>query len=564
MNARLRQLVLRGRLSGFLQTSHIYLRRWTPTQNPKSEIRNPKSTCTLFRPRPVERNLSCVVRRATQYENGLEDFLTGWTTLNDTFRSIRRASCVMRLAQTQLRNTHYAIRTTHIIIAVCVFLGLCVVAVGAVREPPLQRFLPPEFESGYVRPSPTTPSPRQDIYEYVDAAVLLAAIGLSSYLVAKKRNRRAIFSLMVFSLLYFGFWRKGCVCSVGAIQNITLAVFDRDYAVPVVVVIFFFLPLASTLLFGRTFCAAVCPLGAIQDLLIIPAFGGLLRPVSVPNWLESTLRLFAYVYLGAAVLFAATGSAFLICRYDPFVSFFHLSGNLNILILGACLLLIGLFIGRPYCRFVCPYGVILRQLSRISRWHVTITPGPRGSGDCVQCKLCEDSCPFGAIREPTVDWPAQDYRRSKKRLAFLILLVPVLVLLGGWVGYSLRMVTSCMHPTVRLAERIYLEDSGGIKPAFGGAGTTDASLAFRATGKEAKELYQEASNIRARFGRGGWLLGGFVGLVIALKLIGVSVWRQRTDYEADRASCLACGRCFQYCPKERVRLKKAKDQIGKS
>jgi len=447
------------------------------------------------------------------------------------------------------------IRSGHIIIAVCVFLGLCVVA-PAVEPPNVpvggERFPPPEFESGYVRPSPTTPSPRQDIYEYVDAAVLLAAIGLSSYLVAKKRNRRAIFSLMVFSLLYFGFWRKGCVCSVGAIQNITLAVFDRDYAVPVVVVIFFFLPLASTLLFGRTFCAAVCPLGAIQDLV-------LLYPVSVPNWLESGLRLFAYVYLGAAVLFAATGSAFLICRYDPFVAFFHLSGNLNILILGACLLLIGLFIGRPYCRFVCPYGVILRQLSRISRWNVTITPD-----DCVQCKLCEDSCPFGAIRKPTVDLQSRDFIIAKKRLAFLVVLMPVLVVLGGWVGYSLRMVTSRMHPTVRLAERIFLEDNYRIKPATGGVGSTDESLAFRATGKEAKVLYQEASKIRARFGLGGWLLGGFVGLVIALKLIGVSVWRQRTDYEADRASCLACGRCFQYCPKERVRLKKAKDQIGKS
>ncbi len=48
----------------------------------------------------------------------------------------------------------------------------------------------------------------------------------------------------------------------------------------------------------------------------------LIRPVAVPGWLESGLRLFAYAYLGAAVLFAATGSAFIICRYDPFVGFF--------------------------------------------------------------------------------------------------------------------------------------------------------------------------------------------------------------------------------------------------
>ncbi len=379
--------------------------------------------------------------------------------------------------------------------------------------------------------------------------MLLAAIALSSYLALRKRDRRAIFILMVFSLLYFGFWRKGCVCSVGAIQNITLSVFNRDYAVPAVVAIFFLLPLVSALFFGRTFCAAVCPLGAIQDLV-------LLRPVAVPNWLESGLQLFAYIYLGLAVLFAATGSAFVICRYDPFLSFFHLSGNLNILILGVCFLLVGLFVGRPYCRFFCPYGVLLGQLSRLSKWPVKITPD-----ECVRCRLCEDSCPFGAIRKPSrqeQNWLVHDYSRDKKMLAFLILLLPALVLLGGWVGFSLKTVTSRMDATVRLAERIYLEENGKA------AGTTDASLAFRTTGKKIKELYENAADIRAMFGRGGWLFGGFVGLAAGLKLISVSVWRRREDYEPDRARCLACGRCFQYCPKERARLKNAKDRIGKS
>ncbi len=432
------------------------------------------------------------------------------------------------------------IRFGHIIFGVAFLLSLCT-AVSA-----SERFPPPEFESGYEQPSPTTPHPRQDIYEYIDAAVLLAGLSLSSYLVLRNRSRRAIFILMVFSLLYFGFWRKGCVCPIGAIQNIVLSVFDRDYVVPIVVGVFFVLPLVFTLFFGRVFCAGVCPLGAMQDLV-------LLRPVPVPRWAESGLRLFAYVYLGAAVLFAATGSAFVICRYDPFVSFFRLSGNLNVLILGACFLVVGVFIGRPYCRFVCPYGVILRQMSRLSKWRVTIAPD-----ECVQCRLCEDSCPFGAIKEPTTDWPVHEYDRSKKRLAFLILLLPVLMLLGGWMGSGVRMVTARMHETVRLAERVYLEDEGKVE------GTTDASLAFRATGKEVKELYEEASNIRAEFGLGGWFFGGFVGLVIGLKLIGLSVRRQRKDYEADRASCVACGRCFEYCPKEHARLKKAKEMIGKS
>jgi len=446
------------------------------------------------------------------------------------------------------------IRFGYIIISIAFFLVVCgiaspVPATPVSRQPQVQagfeRFPPPDFvETGHVVPSPTTPHPRQNIYEYIDALVLLAALGLASYLVLKKRSRRAIFVLMVFSLFYFGFWRKGCVCSIGAIQNITLSVFDPDYAVPIVAALFFLLPLVFTLFFGRTFCAAVCPLGAVQDLV-------LLRPVAVPNWLESGLRLFAYAYLGAAVLLAATGSAFIICRYDPFVSFFRLSGSFNILVLGACFLLVGVFIGRPYCRFVCPYGVILRQLSRLSRWRVAITPD-----DCIKCRLCEDSCPFGAIKVPTTEWPPRDYDKSKKRLAFLILLLPVLVLSAAWAVSTASDSMSRTHATVRLADRINLEESGKVKE------TTDASSAFWATGREVKELYAEASNIQAAIKTGSWLLGGFLGLVIALKLIVHSVRRTRIDYEADKAGCLACGRCFKYCPREHVRLKETKQTVG--
>ena len=427
-----------------------------------------------------------------------------------------------------------------ILFGLAVSLFLCNLSIG------VERFPPPDFtETDHVIPSPTSPGSRQNVYEYIDAVVLLAALGLASYLILKKRSRRAIFALTVFSLIYFGFWRKGCVCSIGAVQNVVFSIFDTDYAVPIVVVVFFLLPLVFTLFFGRVFCAAVCPLGAIQDLILT-------KPISVPGWAESGLRILAYVYLALAILFAATGSAFIICRYDPFISIFRVSGNLNVLILGACLLLIGIFVGRPYCRFLCPYGVILRQLSRLSKWRVTITPD-----ECIQCRLCEDSCPFGAIKKPTAQWPQQEYRVAKKRLTFLLLLLPVLILLGGWAGSSLNGVTSRAHETVRLAEQIYMEEAGQTVEE------TDAGTAFRATGQPIKELYEQASNIRAQFELGGRIAGGFIGLVIGLKLIGLSVWRQRTDYEAGRAGCLACGRCYKSCPREHVRLKIIKEVTGK-
>lgn len=208
----------------------------------------------------------------------------------------------------------------------------------------VERFPPPNFDSGYELPVTTVQKPRAGLYEYLDVTVLLIALSLASYLGLKKRSRRGIFLLGIFSLIYFGFWRKGCVCSIGTIQNVTLGLFESSYTVPVTVTIFFILPLIFTLFFGRTFCAAVCPLGAIQDVVA-------LRPVKIPSWLEQALGLFAYVYLSAAVLFAATGSAFIICQYDPFISFFRRTGSLNMFMLGASFLLIGIFVGRPYCRY---------------------------------------------------------------------------------------------------------------------------------------------------------------------------------------------------------------------
>ena len=423
------------------------------------------------------------------------------------------------------------IRFVHLTILIAILLALPGFAFGA------QRFPPPQFTSGHELPITTQPEPRGEFYEYLDVVVLLLALSLASYLVLKRRSRRGILILSLFSLAYFGFWRKGCVCSIGAIQNVTLALFDHSYSIPITVIVFFALPLVFTLFFGRTFCSSVCPLGAIQDIFLV-------RPLRVPVWLEHALRMLAYVYLGAAVLFAATGSAFIICEYDPFVAFFRRSGSVNMLVLGASLLLIGVFVGRPYCRYLCPYSVLLGLMSRASKWHLTITPD-----ECVQCRLCEDACPFGAIQKPNQDQTVRSRSRGKRLLAVLMALLPVFIALGILIGIYAGPSLSRVNARVSLAERIWLEDAGEVKD------TTEPSDAFRRTGQPTEELYEEALSLRGEFVIGGGILGAFLGLVIGMKMIGLSVRRSRTDYEANRATCVSCGRCISYCPRERARLR---------
>jgi polyferredoxin len=419
-----------------------------------------------------------------------------------------------------------------------IFIFLLLLCPVFVHSQVQERFPKPDFQSDYIRPDLLTPPPRAVVLEFLDIFVLAAALILATYFSHKRRSRRNIFLLMVFALAYFGFFRKGCVCSVGAVQNVGLALFNPAYVIPISVILFFVLPLVATLFYGRTFCAAVCPLGAIQDAVI-------LRPTHVPEWLASLLGVFPYIYLGLAVLFAATGAGFIICQYDPFVGFFRFGADFNMVIFGFSMLLLGTVVARPYCRFLCPYGVLLNWMSRLSRRHVRITPD-----ECNNCRLCEESCPFGAIKKADDDDQIQPIGRQRevKQLAVIFILLPVVVFSSGWIGSRLDIPLSRLHPTVSLAEEVLLENAGKRTEM------TDATKAFRATGKPSEELFAEAQSIQREFRIGGWILGGFIGLILCLKLVGLFVQRRQPEYDVNRGTCLSCGRCFAYCPYEQVRL----------
>lgn len=402
-----------------------------------------------------------------------------------------------------------------------------------------QRFPKPEFESGHVQETTQVPLPRSDFLEYLDVLVLILALSLVTWLVLKKRSRRGVFWVSIFSLLYFGFYREGCVCSVGSLQNIALALFNPGYKIPLTVLAFFIIPLIFSLLFGRVFCAGVCPLGAIQDIFVW-------KPMQLKSWLQDVLGLIPYLYFGLAVLYAATATDFIVCRYDPFVGIFRFNAEFFMFVLTGIFLLTSIFIARPYCRFFCPYGVLLNLTSRVSKQHMTITPSA-----CIQCKLCENSCPFGAIDEPDPLKLKENRKDSVKRFLILAAIIPVLIVLGAWTGSQFHENLAKVNPTVRLAEDI-LElsknprieaDPNYIEPI--------EIEAFRTAGKSEQQLYADANKILGQFKTGGSWLGGFLGLVFGLTLAGLSKFRYRTDYEPNKGTCLSCARCMDYCPVEK-------------
>ena len=147
--------------------------------------------------------------------------------------------------------------------------------------------------------------------------------------------------------------------------------------------------------------------------------------------------------------------------------------------------------------------------------------------------------------------PIQDgWARSARRLGWLLALLPVLVVAGAWAGSKFSPAAAQLHPTVALAERYVRQQSHPVQYGL----MTPESLSLQRAAENPEAVLTAAADLRHRFDLACCLFGGWIGLVIGLKLVALSVRPSRTDFEPDRGACLACARCFTACPNERVRL----------
>jgi NosR/NirI family transcriptional regulator, nitrous oxide reductase regulator len=392
------------------------------------------------------------------------------------------------------------------------------------------RFPRPEFESGYKYMENQMPAQRAPGLEYLDVVVLVGSLFLTTCLALKKRSRQGLIWMSIFSLAYFGFYRQGCICSVGSVQNIALALFNVNYTIPLSALLFFIIPLVFALAYGRVFCAGVCPFGAIQELTGF-------SPVKLSKTVEIILTSIPFLYLALAVIFASTNSQFIICRYDPFVGIFRLNAPYTMIVFGVLLLLAGIFVNRPYCRYLCPYGVLLNIFSRFAVKHLTITPA-----ECTNCRLCEDVCPYDAIIPSNSDQSKEEAERPRKRFIIYLLLIPVFALTSVYLFYQLAPVLAGVNSNIRLAREIRSERTTGV------ASVSKALAAFKESGKTETEVFAEEEAIITRFRKASSWAGIFVGISLGIGMVSLTIRSKRIEYKPHQGKCFSCGRCFKYCP----------------
>lgn len=137
---------------------------------------------------------------------------------------------------------------------------------------------------------------------------------------------------------------------------------------------------------NKSICGWACQLGLLQDLIFrvkVPKW----KP---PFWLSNGVRIVAFVALLVGLL---TAGLDWIGAVDPF-QIFSLSFALGVVLLSGAVLVASLFVYRPWCCFLCPFGLVGWVVEQVSLLR------PRVNRDaCKKCQLCVRACPSRAMAD---------------------------------------------------------------------------------------------------------------------------------------------------------------------
>ena len=152
---------------------------------------------------------------------------------------------------------------------------------------------------------------------------------------------------------------------------------------------FVFLSMIGT----KLICGWACPFGALQELIYELPILKKLKRKKVPFFLSNSIRLILFIAM-LLILFGVIGHREGMVIYH-FVNPFNLF-NLELETLSVVAIVVGTLIAslglyRPFCRFICPFGLISWVFERFSLFGVRIDPDK-----CVDCGACSRACPSQA------------------------------------------------------------------------------------------------------------------------------------------------------------------------
>lgn len=148
------------------------------------------------------------------------------------------------------------------------------------------------------------------------------------------------------------------------------------------------------MIFGRSYCGWMCPMGSVMDRVISKISRG--KPTS-KILLSNSARLIALIVVfGVIAMFAITYGALEVgpLKLPPL-----LVGMMGMMVLAITLGIV--FTHRTWCAHLCPIGTIITAFSGISKYGIYRTE------DCIECDKCKSIYSL-----ETKTWNVDDKRAS--------------------------------------------------------------------------------------------------------------------------------------------------------
>ena len=185
-------------------------------------------------------------------------------------------------------------------------------------------------------------------------AVLLGAVVPLFY-----NNRRLHLVQLAVNVVVLGLWTGTFVSYTlflrifaGGVSLSTIGALAAPLLMLIVALIY---PLA-----GRSghYCANICPFGSAQEL------AGKLsrRKLRITPRVLKLLSVLRNLLWGVLMALLLTGTCTAWIDYELFTAFLYSSASVWVIVLAALFLVLSVWVPRPYCRFVCPTGALVKSV----------------------------------------------------------------------------------------------------------------------------------------------------------------------------------------------------------
>ncbi len=189
--------------------------------------------------------------------------------------------------------------------------------------------------------------------------VALIAVLLGAVVPLFTNNRRLHLVQLAVNVVVLGLWTGTFVSYTLFLRlfagGVSLSAIGTLAAPLLMLIVALLYPLA-----GRSghYCAHVCPFGSAQEL------AGKLsrRKLRITPRILRVLTALRNLLWGVLMALLLTGTCTAWIDYELFTAFIYSSASVWVIVLAGLFLVLSVWVPRPYCRFVCPTGALMKSV----------------------------------------------------------------------------------------------------------------------------------------------------------------------------------------------------------